>query len=179
MPTDRYTKLMLTIIAGALLYLCIVLTPLPAVQAQAPPLRPGQISSEPLPVVITGWQAAGQAMPVTFQRPVPVTVNNDVRVITERASGVADRVGGGTECVAREAVAAAELQQSSRTDRQHRDSGHHAGITTAALTQSTGTRYAISSRGGDCYVCSHFGADVWFAGSSVAESCLNADRDHG
>lgn len=92
MPTDRYTKLMLTIIAGALLYLCIVLTPLPAVQAQAPPLRPGQISSEPLPVVITGWQAAGQAMPVTFQRPVPVTVNNDVRVITERASGVADRV---------------------------------------------------------------------------------------
>ena len=92
MPADRYTKCLLTIIAGALLYLCIVLTPLPSLQAQAPPLRPGQISSEPLPVVITGWQAAGQAMPVTFQRPVPVSVNNEVRVITERASGVADRV---------------------------------------------------------------------------------------
>lgn len=91
MSTDRYTKTMLTVIAGALIYLCIVMTPLPAAQAQAT-LLPGQISSEPLPVVITGWQAAGQAMPVTFQRPVPVTVNNEVRVTTERSSGVADRV---------------------------------------------------------------------------------------
>jgi hypothetical protein len=90
--TDRYTKIILTIIAGALIYLCIVMTPLPAAHAQSSSLRPGDISTEPLPVVITGWQAAGQAMPVTFQRPVPVTVNNDVRVITERSSGTADRV---------------------------------------------------------------------------------------
>lgn len=89
--TDRYTKSVLTVIAGALIYLCIVMTPFPAAHAQAN-LRPGQISTEPLPVVITGWQAAGQAMPVTFQRPVPVTVSNEVRVVTERSSGVADRV---------------------------------------------------------------------------------------
>ncbi len=32
---DRYTKIVLTIIAGALVYLCVVMTAFPAVNAQA------------------------------------------------------------------------------------------------------------------------------------------------
>ena len=31
---DRYTKIVLTVIAGALVYLCVVMTAFPAVQAQ-------------------------------------------------------------------------------------------------------------------------------------------------
>jgi hypothetical protein len=92
--TDRYTKTVLTVIAGALIYLCIVMTPLPAAHAQGG-LRPGEISSGPISVVVTGWKT--DPAPVMFQRPMPVTVSNDVlrvsgSVTTERSSGQADRV---------------------------------------------------------------------------------------
>ena len=39
--TDRYTKTVLTVIAGALIYLCVVMTAFPAAQAQSS-ARPGE-----------------------------------------------------------------------------------------------------------------------------------------
>ena len=43
---DRYTKTVLTVIAGALIYLCVITTPLPGVSAQSPSKLPG-VSSSP------------------------------------------------------------------------------------------------------------------------------------
>ena len=92
---DRYTKTVLTVIAGALVYLCIVMTAFPPVQAQGS-ARPGEPTG-PASVVVVGWQS-NQAVPVTFQRPVPVvtTPNEPLRitgsVTTERSAGVADRM---------------------------------------------------------------------------------------
>ena len=91
---DRYTKGVLTIIAGALLYLCIALTSFPAAHAQSS-LRPGEPTG-PGQVVVVGWRV-GEPLPVAFQRPVPIiTANEPLRitgtVTTERSSGVADRV---------------------------------------------------------------------------------------
>lgn len=92
---DRYTKTVLTLIAIALVYLCVVLTPLPGVQAQTAP-RPGE-STGPAQMVIVGWRGApGEAIPVSMSGPVPVTVAAPVqvtgRVTTEKASERADRV---------------------------------------------------------------------------------------
>lgn len=89
---DRYLKGVLTIIAGALVYLCLVLTPWPRAVAQATPqLRPGDIAGGPIDVVVVGWRTpAGQVVPVA------ATVQNTVqvagRVTTERSTGAADRV---------------------------------------------------------------------------------------
>jgi hypothetical protein len=94
---DRYTKFVLTVIAGALLYLAAILTPIPAVTAQAPSLRPGE-SSGPTQVVVVGWRTAGEAtVPVSIQHPVQVTASQPLRitgaVTTERSEGgLADRV---------------------------------------------------------------------------------------
>ncbi len=44
--TDRYTKIVLTVIAGALVYLCVVMTAFPAVQAQVTQ-RPGEFTGRP------------------------------------------------------------------------------------------------------------------------------------
>jgi len=95
---DRYLKGVLTIIAGALVYLCLVLTPWPRAAAQATPqLRPGDIAGGPIDVVVVGWRTpAGQVVPVAVQNAVSTTVQNTVqvagRVSTERSSGAADRV---------------------------------------------------------------------------------------
>jgi hypothetical protein len=91
---DRYTKIVLTVIAGALVYLCIVMTAFPTVQAQGS-LRPGEPTG-PASVVVVGWRS-DQPLPVAFQRPVPVvTANEPLRitgsVTTERTAGLADRV---------------------------------------------------------------------------------------
>ena len=97
--SDRYTKLVLTVIAVALLYLCVVLTPLPAVHAQNT-LRPGEPTG-PVQAVIVGWRGApGETIPVSALQPVPVAIGDTVQikgtvtgtVTTERSSGVADRV---------------------------------------------------------------------------------------
>ncbi len=90
---DRYTKFILTVIAGALLYFAVIFTPLPRVSAQG---RAGELSG-PLQVVVVGSRMpAGETLPVSFQRPVPVTINEPVtvtgKVTTERSSGAADRV---------------------------------------------------------------------------------------
>jgi hypothetical protein len=82
--------------AGALVYLCIVLTPWPALHAQRATQRPGEFTG-PGEIVIVGWKVPpSEAVPVTFQRPMPVTVAEPVqvtgRVATERSSGRADRV---------------------------------------------------------------------------------------
>lgn len=94
---DRYTKFILTVIAGALLYLAVIFTPLPGAYAQNPTLRPGE-SSGPVQVVVVGWRTAGEAtVPVSIQHPVQVTASQPLRitgaVTTERSDGgLADRV---------------------------------------------------------------------------------------
>ncbi len=88
---DRYTKTLLTVIAGTLLYIAAVVTPLPGVSAQQPSLRPGE-SSGPTQVVIVGWQPAGrEPIPVTIQQSQPLRIEGTVN--TERStSQLADRV---------------------------------------------------------------------------------------
>ena len=97
---DRYTKFILTIIAGTLVYLCIVLTPIPGVHAQVPSLRPGEPSG-PTEVVISGWRtpAGLSAFPVSIQHPVQVTSAQPLRitgsVTTERCRDC--RAGAGRQ----------------------------------------------------------------------------------
>ena len=82
--TDRYTKIVLTIIACALIYLCAAITPLPSLSAQQPQTskRPGE-STGPFEVVIVGWKQ---------NAPMEISTAEPLRVITERSAGVADRV---------------------------------------------------------------------------------------
>jgi hypothetical protein len=66
MQTDRYTKLVLTVIAIALVWLCAVTTRWPAVSAQAS----HGLDSPVQPVVIVGWgtmDAKGKATVVMTQ----------------------------------------------------------------------------------------------------------------
>jgi hypothetical protein len=93
--TDRYTKAVLTLIATALVYLCVVLTPLPTAHAQFTQ-RPGEPTG-PVQVVVVGWRAPqSEAVPVSVSRPVAVTVNGLVevrgQVKTEKANDRAERV---------------------------------------------------------------------------------------
>jgi len=88
---DRYIKSVLTVIAVALIYLCIVVTPLPGLSAQVPSLRPGEPSG-PTEVVIVGWRPGGrEPVPVVIQQSQPLRVEGTV--ITERSTTrLADRV---------------------------------------------------------------------------------------
>lgn len=80
--TDRYTKTVLTVIAGALIYICVVITPLPAVSAQQATARPGEFSG-PAQVTVVGWHS---------DAPVPITAAQPLQVITERSTGRPDRM---------------------------------------------------------------------------------------
>jgi hypothetical protein len=100
MAPDRYVKGVLTVIAFALIYLSVVLTPWPRAAAQAqtqPPLvRPGDPTG-PMPVVVVGWRTgAGEVVPVAVTNAVTTSVQNTVQVsgsvTTERSGGAADRV---------------------------------------------------------------------------------------
>ena len=71
MTIDRYTRAILTVIAAALVYLCVLQTPWPRVSAQTA-LRPGDPTG-PAEVVVIGWKA-----PV-----IPVQVTDAVRVAGE------------------------------------------------------------------------------------------------
>ena len=99
MTTDHYLRCVLTVIAFALVYLCVVLTPLPIVAAQGA-RTPGE-STGPGEMVIVGFRLpADAAMPVRATTPIPVTgdvrVGNDVRVSgrvqTEQAPRTSARV---------------------------------------------------------------------------------------
>lgn len=88
---DRYTKCVLSVIACALIYLCIVITPLPRAHAQTPSIRPGE-SSGPTEVVVVGWRAAGEAaVPVTITHPVQVTAPQPLRITGEVTTDSSDR----------------------------------------------------------------------------------------
>ena len=78
---DRYTRIVLTVIAGALIYIAVAVTAFPAVSAQGTQ-RPGEPSG-PLQVVVVGWNPGA---------PIPITTAEPLRVITERSSGMADRM---------------------------------------------------------------------------------------
>jgi hypothetical protein len=79
MRNDMYIRIVLTVIAAALVYLCVVLTPIPVVSAQTGRIvgtqRPGEYTG-PAEVVIVGWRAADTGT-------VPVSINGGVRVTNE------------------------------------------------------------------------------------------------
>lgn len=77
-PVDRYTKTLLTIIAGALVYIAAMLSGERA-QAQVG-VQAGEISTRPQPVVIVGWEAA-------FPRPVPVAIQDVAQPLPVTLSG--------------------------------------------------------------------------------------------
>lgn len=108
MTTDPYTRAILTVIAVASVYLCVILTPWPAAHAQTA-RRPGEIIGAPGPaeVVVVGWRPAKEErvavqivesvrLPVHVQESVPLKVSGDVRVTgtvqTEQRQNVAQRV---------------------------------------------------------------------------------------
>jgi hypothetical protein len=100
MAQDRYMRGVLTVIALALVYLCVVMTPWPTAGAQAqtapPNLRPGEIAS-PTAVVVVGWRAGGgDIVPVAVTNPVTASVQNTVQVTgqvtSDQRAGAADRV---------------------------------------------------------------------------------------
>ena len=78
MKADLYLRGVLTVIAGALVYLCVILSPLPAISAQTAQ-RPGDPTG-PAEMVIVGVRQ-GVALPVQMQG--PVMVSNEVRVTGE------------------------------------------------------------------------------------------------
>jgi hypothetical protein len=80
--SDRYTKIMLTVIAAALVYLCVVMTAFPALEAQVTQ-RPGEFTGKPIEAVIVGWKLT-EPLQISSRAPLPVQ--------TERATGAADRV---------------------------------------------------------------------------------------
>ena len=117
---DRYTKLVLTIIAGALVYLCLVLTPLPALHAQVTQ-RPGE-GMGPVQVVVVGWRA-GEAVPVAVGQPVEVTGAVQVRgpVVTEPG-----------EHASRVLIAGYEMAATRDRSGEFRPLGPAAGLPTSA-----------------------------------------------
>jgi hypothetical protein len=95
MKTDLYLRFVLSVIAGALVYLCLLLTPLPATFAQTTQ-RPGEFTGPGEMVIVGVRLPAGQAVPVSAAAPVPVAIANEVRVTgrvqTEQAAQTYDRV---------------------------------------------------------------------------------------
>lgn len=91
--TDRYTKFALSLIAAALVYLCVIFTPLPGAHAQTPSIRPGEPSG-PTEVIVVGWQAPGGiAVPVSITHPVQVTAPQPLRVTGQVITESSDRAG--------------------------------------------------------------------------------------
>ncbi len=93
MTADPYSRTLLTIIAGALVYICIVLTPWPAVSAQRG-LRPGD-DTGPAQAVIVGWKA-GETVPVQIVGSVTLNTTGQTRITgtvqTEQAANAVERV---------------------------------------------------------------------------------------
>jgi hypothetical protein len=98
---DWYVRSLLTVIAAALVYLCIVLTPLPPAHAQAgrvPGARTPGESTGPGEMVIVGWRLPPGTPPLPVDVPAGVNarIAGEVRVTgrveTQQQSGVVDRV---------------------------------------------------------------------------------------
>ena len=89
MRPDMYLRAVLTVIAAALVYLCIVLTPLPSASAQA--RTPGELVNVPRSVEVIGWRLPpNQAVAVVgdvrvTNSPLPVTAQVTGRVQTTPA----------------------------------------------------------------------------------------------
>lgn len=82
MRNDLYVRAILTVIAAALVYLCVIFTPLPVVSAQTGRVVGGRTPGEytgPAEVVIVGWKSGeGATVPVSIAR-------GEVRVVNEVA----------------------------------------------------------------------------------------------
>ena len=77
MTTDRYTKAVLTIIAGALLYIGAMLSGQRAsAQGQGPTSGSPHfvMDGRPQPVVVVGWATPERSLPVTVEQPLAVTL---------------------------------------------------------------------------------------------------------
>jgi hypothetical protein len=76
MTIDRYSKAVLTIIAGALIYIGAMLSGQPAsAQGGATPGSPGMVmDARPQPVVVVGWATPERSLPVTVEQPLAVTL---------------------------------------------------------------------------------------------------------
>ena len=75
MTTDRYTKAVLSIIAGALLYIGAMLSQPASAQGGATPGSPGMVMDvRPQPVVVVGWATPERSLPVTVEQPLAVTL---------------------------------------------------------------------------------------------------------
>lgn len=93
MSHDRYLRGVLTVIACALVYLCVVMTPLPSAFAQGA-RTPGEPTG-PAEVVVVGWKLApGVGLPVQVMDPVTIAgeVRVGGRVQTEQAPNTASRI---------------------------------------------------------------------------------------
>ena len=91
MATDSYLRVVLGIIVSALLYLCVVLTPLTALHAGARQVTGARTPGEPTgpaEVVIVGWRSGPQPLLVQVVGNVAVTG----RVETQQAPRAFDRV---------------------------------------------------------------------------------------
>ena len=97
MTSDSYLRVVLGIIASALLYLCVVLTPLTTLHAGARQVVGARTPGEPTgpaEVVVVGWRSGSE--PLLVQVVNKVAVGGDVtvtgRVETHQAPRVFDRV---------------------------------------------------------------------------------------
>ena len=77
MKVDFYTRAALTVIALALVYLCVAFTPLPSVHAQRG-ARPGD-DTGPAQCVIVGWKSTDH-VPVQVLDSITLKTTGDVRV---------------------------------------------------------------------------------------------------
>lgn len=93
MKVDLYLRVVLTVIAVALVYLCAVLTPLPVLNAQTAPF-PG-MDTGPARCVIVGWQTTDQ-IPVQVVDSITLKTTGETRILgsvqTEQRPDTSTRV---------------------------------------------------------------------------------------
>ena len=84
MNSEIYLRTVLTVIAAALVYLCVIFTPWPVASAQTGQIvgapTPG-VSTGPAEVVVVGWR---------LETGLPVHVGNEVRVTGQVMTGAAE-----------------------------------------------------------------------------------------
>lgn len=83
MATDRYTKTVLTIIAAALVWLCVIQTPIGTAAIAQTPADTAQPAQR---VVIAGWEGSGPRVQGSAGAP-PVITFSDLRAFPLPTSG--------------------------------------------------------------------------------------------